>query len=115
MKGGGGGGGGRPQVSDDEKDGSEGEGNEEPEEEEFDSEEDEEIVDRPRKKKRTSGFILEEAGRECFIFFSGLSPSSRVTGIVWDFSLPLCPFHLDSTTLPISLLHKSFHLVFSSI
>ena len=31
--------------------------------EEYDSEEDEDLDQRPRKKKRTSGFILEEAGR----------------------------------------------------
>jgi len=52
------GGGGGAVVSDDEKDG---EGGDE-DEEEYDSEEDEDIADRPRKKKRTSGFILEEAG-----------------------------------------------------
>jgi len=49
------GGGGGAVVSDDEKDG-------EGDEDEYDSEEDEDIADRPRKKKRTSGFILEEAG-----------------------------------------------------
>ena len=47
------GGGGGAVVSDDEKGGDE---------DEYDSEEDEDIADRPRKKKRTSGFILEEAG-----------------------------------------------------
>ena len=71
------GGGVRARVSDDEKDGSEGEGNAEDDDEEYDSEEDEEIVDRPRKKKRTSGFILEEAGTVhffmCFFIFSGFS------------------------------------------
>ena len=32
-------------------------------EDEFDSEEEEDLVDRPRKKHKSSGFILEEAGR----------------------------------------------------
>ena len=39
-------------------------------EEEFDSEEEEDLVDRPRKKHKTSGFILEEAGRWWQFFLS---------------------------------------------